>query len=509
MVFDNVLLGLATVVAPTNILAITAGTVIGLLVGAMPGLSATMAIAILVPTTFALPPETGISMLAALYLSAMYGGSIAAILIRTPGTPAAAATVLDGFPMAQQGKAGRALSISLTASFFGGLISSIALLTVAPILGKVAIEFGPVELAAVAVLGMTIIASLSQESTVKGLLAGCAGLMLSTVGMDPISGSPRYTFGIIELFSGIPFTVALIGLFSIPQVLRLIENDLSDGQQAGKLTDPVRPSWGMMKRLMPTVYRSSFIGIFTGLIPGTGGDTACWFAYNEAKRFAPAEELDKFGKGSDYGVAAPESANNAVAGGALIPTISLGIPGSSSTAVLLGGLMAHGIMPGPSLMIEYAKVAYTLIWALFFANFTMFFLGIYLTRLAVHVTKVPSKVLATAITVFCIIGAFAINNSFFDVYLMLGFGILGYFMDKLKVPVAPLVVGLILGQMLDVSLHQSLLISGGSWLVFFQEPISLGLLCLAFLSLLNGTPLMGYIKRTVQRMLPFGKSDAA
>ena len=509
MILDNVLLGLFTVFAPINILAITAGTFIGLLVGAMPGLSATMAIAILVPTTFALPPETGISMLAALYLSAMYGGSIAAILIRTPGTPAAAATVLDGYPMAQQGLAGRALSISLGASFFGGLFSSIALLTVTPILGKIAIEFGPVELAAVAVLGMTIIASLSQESTVKGLLAGSAGLMLSTVGMDPVSGSPRFTFGIIELFSGIPFTVALIGLFSIHQVLRLIENDLGDNTKAGILSDPVRPRWSVLRRLMPTIYRSSAIGIFTGLIPGTGGDTACWFAYNEAKRFAPADELEKFGKGSDYGVAAPESANNAVAGGALIPTISLGIPGSSSTAVLLGGLMAHGIMPGPSLMIEHAKVAYTLIWALFFANFTMFILGIYVTRLAVHVTKVPPKVMATAITVFCVIGAFAINNSFFDVYLMLGFGILGYIMDKLKVPVAPLVVGLILGQMLDVSLHQSLLISGGSWMVFFQEPISLTLLCIALLSLLNGTPIMGYIKSGIQLMFSSGKSNEA
>lgn len=500
MIFDNLLLGLGTVLLPGNMLAIIVGTVIGLLIGALPGLSATMAIAILVPVTFAFPPETGISMLAALYLSAMYGGSIAAILIRTPGTPAAAATVLDGYPMGRQGKAGRALGISLTASFIGGLISSIALLTVAPILGRIAVEFGPVELAAVAVLGMTIIASLSQESTIKGLIAGAAGLMLSTVGMDPISGSPRFTMGMIELFSGIPFTVALIGLFSIPQVLRLLEKDTGPAK-AGHFSDPVRPRWSFIKPLMPTIIRSSFIGVFTGLIPGTGGDTACWFAYNEAKRFAPASEQDKFGNGSDYGIAAPESANNAVAGGALIPTISLGIPGSSSTAVLLGGLMGHGIMPGPTLMTEYAKVAYTLIWALFFTNFTMFIIGLYITRVAVFITRVPPKVMASAITVFCVIGAFAINNSFFDVYLMLGFGILGYIMDKVRVPVAPLVVGLILGQMLDVSLHQSLLISDGSWLVFVEEPISAVLLALASLSLTSGTPLGGMIVRTLKKAL--------
>ncbi len=502
MIIDNMLLGLSTVILPSNILALLIGTVIGLLIGALPGLSATMAIAILVPITFAFPPETGISMLAALYLSAMYGGSIAAILIRTPGTPAAAATVLDGYPMAQQGKAGRALSISLGASFVGGLISSLCLLTVAPVLGRVALEFGPVEIAAVATLGMTIIASLSQDSTIKGLIAGAAGLMLSTVGMDPISGSPRFTMGMIELFSGIPFTVALIGLFSIPQVLRLLENDRGPSV-AGVISDKVRPHWDVLRRLMPTIIRSSGIGIFVGLTPGTGGDTACWFAYNEAKRFAPEEERTKFGNGSDYGIAAPEASNNAVAAAALIPTISLGIPGSSSTAVLLGGIMGHGIMPGPTLMAEHAKVAFTLIWAMFFTNFTMYFIGLYITRVAVFITRVPAKVMASAITVFCIIGAFAINNSFFDVYLMVIFGVLGYIMDKVKVPVAPLVVGLILGQMLDVSLHQALLISGGSWWVFLESPVSAVLLGLAALSLTSGTPLGAWIVGRVKKV--FGR----
>ncbi|SBV92341.1 conserved membrane hypothetical protein [uncultured delta proteobacterium] len=503
MVWDSLLMGLANTLSPAALLAICIGTLIGLAVGAMPGLSATMAIALLVPITYAFSPDIGISMLAAIYLSAMYGGSIAAILIKTPGTAAAAATVLDGYPMAQQGQAGRALSISLTSSFIGGLISSIALLTVAPILGRVALEFGPVELAAVCILGMTIIASLSQESTIKGLLAGAVGVLLSNVGMDPVSGYPRFTMGILELYSGIPFTVALIGLFSIPQVIRMIESDSTQAAKANDIKDSVRISWKEMKPLTPTVLRSSFIGIFTGLIPGTGGDTACWFAYNEAKRFAPEDEKSRFGKGSPYGIAAPESANNAVAGGALIPTISLGIPGSSSTAVILGGLMAHGIMPGPTLMVEHAKVAYTLIWALLLTNFTMLLFGLGFTRLCVYVTRIPNRVLAVAVGIFCIIGSFAINNTFFDVYLMLGFGILGYCMDKLGVPVAPLVVGLILGNMLDTSLHQSLLMSHGSWWVFFQEPISLVLLTIALLSLLSGTPLMAYIKGKIKSVLPF------
>ncbi|GHV53818.1 hypothetical protein FACS1894206_05270 [Deltaproteobacteria bacterium] len=267
MIFENMLAGLTNVFTFINILGICAGTIIGMFIGAMPGLSGTMAIALLVPITYALPPDTGISMLAALYLASLYGGSISAILIRTPGTAAAAATVLDGFPMAQNGQAARALSISLGASFFGGLISSIAFLTVAPVLGRVALEFGPVELAAIAMFGMTIIASLSQESTIKGLLAGCIGLMLSTVGMDTVSGSPRFTFGEINLFSGIPFTVALIGLFSLPQVLRMIERDEAADKQQNQLKDSIMPKWKEMKPLMSTIYRSSFIGVITGLIP--------------------------------------------------------------------------------------------------------------------------------------------------------------------------------------------------------------------------------------------------
>ncbi len=495
MPIENILLGLTHVLDPVNLLAIAIGTTIGLFVGAMPGLSATMAIAILVPVTFPLAPETGISMLASIYMSAMYGGSIAAILVRTPGTPSAAATILDGYPMASQGKAGTALGISLFASFVGGVISSIVLLTVAPLLGHVAVEFGPVELTAVSILGMTILASLSQEATIKGLLAGCLGLLFSTIGMDPISGSPRFTFDIIDLFSGISFTVALIGLFSIPQVLRLMENDLQDNAEHSKIGDSVLPKWEKMRPLMPTIFRSGVIGVFTGLIPGTGGDTACWFAYNEAKRFAPPYEKKRFGKGSKYGIAAPEAANNAVVGGALVPTISLGIPGSSSTAILLGGLMTHGIMPGPTLMTDYADVAYTLLWALFLANFFMLGIGLIFTRFAVYVTRISSKLLAIFISVFCVIGTFAINNSMFDVYLMLGFGVLGYIMDKLKIPVAPLVVGMILGRMLDMSLSQSLLISQGSWMIFLETPISAILLVASVLSLLNGTPVWGKLKK--------------
>ncbi len=503
MIFDNILIGLTGVMTPLNLLLVVVGTIIGLFVGAMPGLSATMAIALLLPLTFPLPTASGLSMLAALYMGAMYGGSISAILLRTPGTPAAAATVLDGYPMAQNGQAGKALGVSLVASFIGGLISSIALLTVAPVLGRVALEFGPVELFAVAVLGLTIIGSLSRGSTILGLLSGTLGALLAMVGMDNITGSPRFTFGNINLFGGIPFVVALIGLFSIPQAIRLIERETKREQVVNRITDRMMPTWVEFKGMFVTIIRSSFIGIFTGVIPGTGGDTACWFGYNEAKRFSKHKEL--FGTGYPEGVAASEAANNAVVGGALIPTISLGIPGSSSTAVLMGGLLVHGIMPGPTLMTQYADVTYTLIWAVLLSNFAILIVGFLLTRMSVAVTRVKDNIMAPIIVVLCVIGSFSINNNIFDVFLMFGFGLLGYVMDKLRIPPAPMVVGLILGNLLNVSLHQSLLISHGSWAIFVTSPISAVLLLIALLSILQSTPVFAWIRKMISGKDPSRK----
>lgn len=497
MISQQLLAGLANVLSITNLLAVAVGTAMGLFVGAMPGLSATMAIAILLPVTFGMDPATGISMLASLYMGAMYGGSISAILIRTPGTPAAAATVMDGYPMAQKGQAGKALGVSLTASLIGGVISSIALLTVAPVLGNVALEFGPVELFAVAVLGITIIGSLSQGSAIKGILSGALGLLLAMVGMSLVTGTPRFTFGNMNLFSGISYTVALIGLFSIPQAIRLIEKDEKAAKAISSFTDRMLPTIKEFKSIIVTILRSSVIGIFTGIIPGTGGDTACWFGYNEAKRFS--KDKDKFGTGIPEGVAASEAANNAVVGGALIPTITLGIPGSSATAILMGGLMVHGIMPGPTLMKDHADITYTLIWAVLLSNVFMFIEGLLFTRASIVVTRVKNKVLAPVIVILCVIGSFAINNSMFDVLMMFGFGILGYVMDKLGMQTAPMVVGLILGNMLDSSLFQSLAISHGSWWIFVTNPISAVLLLIALLSILQATPLFGFIKKQFKK----------
>jgi len=497
-----VMTGLVNVLSLTNIACILGGTLLGMFVGAMPGLSATMALALLLPLTFSFDPATGLSMLASLYVGASYGGSIAAILLRTPGTPSAAATVLDGFPMSQQGKAGQALGISLFASFFGGLMSGIALLTAAPLLGTLVLEFGPVELFAIAVLGITIIGSLAQGSVVSGLLSGGLGLLVSTVGMDLTTGTPRMTFGQINLFSGIDFTVALIGLFSVPQALALIENSHRSNKVASRITDRLVPRLAIIKRLMPNILRSSGIGIVVGLIPGTGGDTASWFAYNEAKRFA--KDKSRFGNGEIAGVAAPEAANNAVVGGALIPTIALGIPGSSSTAILLGALMVQGILPGPNLLTDYGDVTYTLIWAVILANVALLVVGLAFTKMSVSVTRIPDGFVACAILTLCIIGAFAINNSLFDVGLMLGFGLFGYWLSKAGVSPAPMVIGLILGPVMETSFQQSMLIGNDSFGVFLQSPIASVLLVLALLSILQATPVFRWLRQPFKRRLKHG-----
>lgn len=487
-------IGLSNVVEPMNLAAILIGVTVGMFIGAMPGLSATMAIALLLPLTYSFPPETGLAMLASLYLSAMYGGSIAAILLRTPGTPAAAATVLDGYPMAQKGEAGKALGLSLTASLIGGVISAIVLLTVAPLLGSLVLNFGPVEIFAIAVLGITIIGSLSQGSTILGLMSGAIGLLLGMVGMDLTTGTPRFSFGYLELFGGINFTVALIGLFSIPQAVRLImQGNTNKSARVSSVTGRMLPTGREFLNMLPNSLRSSVIGVFVGLIPGTGGDTASWFAYNEAKRFA--RNKAEFGTGCSAGVVAPEAANNAVVGGALIPTIALGIPGSASTAVLLGGLMVHGILPGPSLMTDYGDVTYTLLWAVLFANVALFLVGLLFTRACVAVTKIPNRVVGPVIVVLSVIGAYAINNSVFDIGLMIAFGMLGLAFDSFRIPTPPLVIGLILGPILDTTLQQSLLIGGGEWSVFIANPISATLLAIAALSILQATPLFGLLAR--------------
>ena len=460
--------GLSNALSLNNLMFITLGVAIGIVIGALPGLSATMALALLLPLTFTLPPDTGLCMLASLYLSAMYGGSIAAIVLRTPGTPAAAATVLDGFPMAARGEAGRALGISLSASLVGGVISGMALLTIAPFLGKIVLLFGPVELFAIATLGITMIGTLSKGSPVKGLLSGSLGLLLATVGMDPTTGTPRFTFDDINLFSGIPFTVALIGLFSVPQALALAEQARARRERPSQISDRVIPRLREFLMLLPNMLRSSVIGIVTGLS----------FRVPAATRQAGSPTTRPSVSRAIHRISAratrPESRRRKP------PTTRWSAarwfrrslwasPAVPSTAVLMGGLMVHGILPGPTLLTEYGEVTYTLIWAVLLANIPLFLIGLAFTRVSIVVTRVPPMAVAVSIIVLSVVGSYAINNNMFDVWLMLGFGLTGYVLERAGIPTAPMVIGLVLGMLLDNTLNQSLLIGFGSWTVFLRQ----------------------------------------
>jgi len=484
MNFEFILVALSNVFNIIHLGAIFLGILIGIIIGALPGLSATMGVALLLPLTFGMEPELGLPMLIALYCGAMYGGSISAILLHTPGTSAAAATCIDGYPMSKRGEGGRAMGFSLIASFIGGIFSAFLLLIVAPLLANICLLFGPAEYFILAVLGLTLIATLASEEWIKGLLSGSIGLFIATVGMDPMTAIPRFTFGNMNLLNGIPLIILLIGMFSVSQALKLLEKDENEkitSFKDVKISGKILPRYSELIKLKNTIIRSSIIGSIVGVIPGTGGDIASWAGYNEAKRFSKKPEL--FGTGIPEGVVAAEAANNAVTGSALIPTLVLGIPGSSVTAVLLGGLIYHGIRPGPRFISEFGDLTYTIMISLFVANFFMLFAGILFAKVSIHITRVRGEILSPFIIVLSVIGSYAINNSMFDVILMFIFGLIGYIMMRFKFPVAPMVVALILAPMAELGLRQTLLISRGNWLVFLTKPLSLILLLLAVLSL--------------------------
>ncbi|MQA08194.1 MAG: hypothetical protein GEU98_06495 [Pseudonocardiaceae bacterium] len=463
--------------------AIAFGVVAGIVIGALPGLSGTMGIALLIPVTFGMEPVAGLAMLTAIYTSAVYGGSISAILINTPGTPAAAATAIDGYQMTKKGQGGKALGISAIGSMAGGLASGLVLLFVAPQLAKVSLAFSAAEYFLLAVFGLTIISSLAGASLLKGVISGVIGLVAATVGIDILTGYPRFSFGTTALQSGIELVPALIGLFSLSQVMILAEQRRTGTSATAQLVrGKVLPKLRELKTLVPTILRSSGIGAFVGILPGAGGDVGSWVGYNEAKRFA--KDKSAFGKGEPKGVAAPETANNAVTGGALIPLLTLGIPGSSATAVLLGGLLVQGMQPGHELFTDDADVTYAVILGFLLANILMGVLALAGARLFVKVTTVPTKYLAPVILVLCVVGSYAINNSIADVWVMIVFGLLGYLLRKTGFPTAPVVLGLILGSLAEKGLRQSIVLAQGDVLGYYlSRPISLVLIVLILLAL--------------------------
>ncbi|MBM3597932.1 MAG: hypothetical protein FJX35_06945 [Alphaproteobacteria bacterium] len=459
------------------------GVIWGIFGGALPGISPSIAMALLLPFTYGMQPVVAVVMLAAVYVGAEYGGSIPAILIRTPGTNAAAATTIDGYEMNRQGRAGLALGISLSCGLIGGLFGLLMLIVMTEPLARVALAFTPPAYFALGVLGLSVIASLSGGSLLKGLIAGVVGFMVATVGTDPVSGVPRFTFGEPDLLTGIRPILVMVGLFAVSEMLiQVTEPDWTKTEQSGMRLE--FPDWKLWKRLVPGQAIGCAIGTFEGVTPGAGGTVAAFMTYNEAKRWSKHPE--EFGKGSPEGVAAPECANNVVTGSALVPLLSLGIPGSNSAAVLLGGFLIHGLSPGPMLFERTPDVVYGLYGGLLVANALMFIVGLIILPPCLWLVNRPKPYLIAFILALIFAGVFSIHQSMFDIGLVLGFGLLGYAMRHLDLPFLPMVLGVVLGHMVESNYRRSLVLSGGDHTIFLQDPVSLGLL-IASIALMSYT----------------------
>lgn len=471
-------------VSPLNLLFCLLGTLAGIVIGALPGFTSTMGIALFIPFTYSMPAATGMIFLVSIYCSSTYGGSISAILINTPGTPSAVITTIDGYEMTKNGEGGRALAMAIFSSLIGGLVSSFALLLIAPPLSRLVLLFGPVEVFYLALFGLSVIVGFSKGSLLKGLISGVAGLLLATVGVDTISGVYRYTFDNVSLFEGVPIVPLVIGLFSACQVFSLGEQKRTTiVHDIASFSDSSMPRWSDIRNNWFNMLRSSVIGTIVGIIPAAGMSIACAIAYNEEKRFSKHPE--KFGHGAVEGVIAAESANNGVTGGSLVPLLTLGIPGNTVSAIFLGGLLIHGLRPGVQLFTKYADVTYTLLFGLFVANIMMFVVGLFAARKVARITKVSTDVLAPVIMVLCVVGSYAIRNNVFDIGVMMMAGIVGYLMKRWGYSTPSMILGVILGPMAEGEFRRAVMLSRGDWSYFWNTPISLFLLILIAVTLLG------------------------
>ncbi|MGC9074525.1 MAG: tripartite tricarboxylate transporter permease [Candidatus Bipolaricaulaceae bacterium] len=470
--FANLAHGFSLLFQPQNILATFLGQLIGVMVGILPGINASMAVSILLPLSFGLSPETALMLLAGIYMGTMYGGSITSILLRVPGTSTAAVICLDGYELTRQGRAGLALGITAIGSFIAGTFSLIVLMTLAPTLARAALAFGPPEYFALIFFGLLAIAGL-EEGVVRGLIAGCLGLLLGTIGVDPVTGVARFTFGRIELLDGIDFIAVLIGLFAISQAIMNLERIRSLELYRGRLTGML-PRWREFKEALGSILRGSVLGTIVGILPGVGATTATFLSYSLEARLA--KDKSQVGKGDLRCVAGPGSADNAAAGGAFVPMLSLGIPGSETTAVLLGVLMIHGIQPGPLLFTKQTGLVWGLIASLWVANFLGLVLATAGVRPLTQILRLPMPVMSAFILVTGFVGAYALNNNIVDVWIALFFGVAGYIMRRVNLPIAPLILGLVLGPLAEKSFRQSMALSRGDPSIFFTRPISAAVL---------------------------------
>ncbi len=480
------------------------GVVVGLLVGSIPGLNDSITLAVLIPVTFAMEPDYAFPLLVGVYCSACYGGSIPAILLKIPGTASSVVTTLDGYAMTQKGEAGQALGISTTSSVFGGITSSIVLLFFAPVLASYALKFGPPEYFALSLLGLSTVAGMSGDNMLKSLIVCLTGLLIATVGISPLTGFPRFTFDCPHLFDGVPFIPMLIGLFGVTSVLELAESigatrlDEKEKSRSGVPNiSRILPSWSMVRRLLPTWGISAGIGNILGIIPGAGMLMAIYVAYDQAVR----RNKDKnFGEGVPEGVAAPEAANNAVVASSMVPLLSLGVPGNSTSALFLGALLIQGLRPGPSLFRDAPDIAYLIVVCFLAANLLMGPLGILLGRtISRLIFRLPRALLGGAISVLCLTGSFAVGNSVFNVWVAIGFGVLGYIFNKCKMPHSPLILAVVLGSMMERGLYQSLTLSHGSLAIFVERPISFVLILAALFFIFSPLVKSFYKKRKMRQ----------
>lgn len=487
---DLFLLGIAEVFQLRILIVILIGVIVGILAGLIPGFTVAMAIVLTLPLTFGMDPVAGVSAMIGVFVGGMSGGLITAALLGIPGTPSSIATTFDAYPMAQKGEPGKALSLGIWASFLSSIISFLLLVTIAPQISRFALMMGPWEMFSLIVVSLTIIASVTGDSIIKGLIAGLFGLLIATVGADPITGISRFSFDLATLRAGIPFLVVLIGMFAISRLLQSLEakeinkDDLKRQEDKIKnLKFVMRPIQTLMIVLKKpgTLFGASTIGSIIGAIPGAGGSIANIVAYDQAKKWSKNPE--KFGTGCEEGIIASEAGNNSTVGGDLIPTVALGIPGSAVTAVLLSALMVHGITPGPLLIVNEPNIVGGIFFAFLVASFWMLitqFLGM---RYFMKVTQIPVQVLVPVILVLCVVGTFVLNNRFTDLYILLAMGLIGYIFTKYDFSLAPAIIGVILGPIAEVNLRRAAM-ADPDWTLFFTRPISLVFLILAVLSIL-------------------------
>lgn len=478
--------------SPEVLFYMVMGVAAGICIGALPGLTATMGVALLLPLTFGMDASAGILMLLGIYVGAIYGGSISAILLHTPGTPASAATAIDGYEFSKRGEAGRALGISTLSSYIGGVVSCICLCLVSPQLAKLALKFSSAEFFLLAVFGLCIIANISGKNMAKGLICGFLGILTATVGIDSVTSYIRFSHN-VTLLSGVQYIPVMIGLFAMSQAFITIE-DIYTREEVNTRLTRVLPTKEDVKTMFRVAPVTGLIGTLIGIVPGAGADIGSFVGYNTARSISKKPEL--FGKGSAEAVAASEGGNNGVTGGALIPMLTLGVPGDAVAAIMIGALTIQGLTPGPMLFQQNKVLVYTIFLGMFMANTIMVLLGFSCIRLFTKVLSVPKTILTPVIFLLCVIGSYAMRNNLFDVGTMLVAGIIGYFLNKVEIPASPAILGLILGPMAEKNFRTALLKSGGDMSVFFHTPI-----CWFFIALILVSIFGGKLKAMTQALL--------